>query len=206
MRTVDPATKKESHETMSDEAITLAAPRKKKMTLVVMSGDFDKLFGAFIIATGGAAMGMDVTMFFTFWGLRAIKKNVRTGKTLTVIGYTVNDQNAGNNYAVTFVSVATGVINKLAITVTAVTSSKTYDGTTNSSGVPKPALSRASASVSARSPVPSSAKASSRGSIIARPPGAGRSRGCPRLPFRPGGGGHAPLSRLAHDGRAAQRR
>jgi len=58
------------------------APRKKKMTLVVMSGDFDKLFGAFIIATGGAAMGMEVTMFFTFWGLRALKKPVRTGKTL----------------------------------------------------------------------------------------------------------------------------
>lgn len=46
----------------------------KKMTLVVMSGDMDKLFGAFIIATGGAAMGMDVVMFFTFWGLRALKK------------------------------------------------------------------------------------------------------------------------------------
>jgi len=57
------------------------AERKKKMTLVVMSGDMDKLFGAFIIATGAAAMGMKVTMFFTFWGLRAIKKNVATGKT-----------------------------------------------------------------------------------------------------------------------------
>ncbi|MBF4509863.1 MAG: DsrE/DsrF/DrsH-like family protein [Aeromicrobium sp.] len=49
--------------------------------MVVMSGDMDKLFGAFIIANGAAAMGMDVTMFFTFWGLRAIKKDVRTGKT-----------------------------------------------------------------------------------------------------------------------------
>ena len=57
------------------------AERKKKMTLVVMSGDMDRLFGAFIIATGAAAMGMQVTMFFTFWGLRAIKKDVRTGKT-----------------------------------------------------------------------------------------------------------------------------
>jgi peroxiredoxin family protein len=46
----------------------------KKMTIVVMSGDMDKLFGAFIIANGGAAMGMDVVMFFTFWGLRALKK------------------------------------------------------------------------------------------------------------------------------------
>ncbi|MDI6900096.1 MAG: DsrE/DsrF/DrsH-like family protein [Anaerosomatales bacterium] len=56
--------------------------RQKSLAMVVMSGDMDKLFGAFIIATGAAAMGMEVTMFFTFWGLRAIKKNVSTGKTL----------------------------------------------------------------------------------------------------------------------------
>ncbi len=55
---------------------------KKKLSMVVMSGDMDKLFGAFIIANGAAAMGQDVTMFFTFWGLRAIKKNVRTGTSL----------------------------------------------------------------------------------------------------------------------------
>lgn len=54
---------------------------QKGLAMVVMSGDMDKLFGAFIIATGAAAMGMEVTMFFTFWGLRAIKKNVSTGKT-----------------------------------------------------------------------------------------------------------------------------
>jgi len=52
-----------------------------KLSMVVMSGDFDKLFGAFIIATGAAAMGKEVTMFFTFWGLRAIKKDVSTGTT-----------------------------------------------------------------------------------------------------------------------------
>lgn len=57
-------------------------PRQKSLAMVVMSGDMDKLFGAFIIATGAAAMGMEVTMFFTFWGLRAIKKDVSTGKTL----------------------------------------------------------------------------------------------------------------------------
>jgi len=56
--------------------------KPKKLAMIVMSGDMDKLFGAFIIATGAAAMGMRVTMFFTFWGLRAIKKDVRTGKTL----------------------------------------------------------------------------------------------------------------------------
>jgi len=58
----------------------LAEP-PKKMTIVVMSGDMDRLFGAFIIATGGAAMGMDVVMFFTFWGLRALKRSVTTGTT-----------------------------------------------------------------------------------------------------------------------------
>jgi len=54
---------------------------KKSLAMVVMSGDFDKLTGAFIIANGAAAMGMEVTMFFTFWGLRALKKNVKTGTT-----------------------------------------------------------------------------------------------------------------------------
>ncbi|MDI6843740.1 MAG: DsrE/DsrF/DrsH-like family protein [Anaerosomatales bacterium] len=56
--------------------------KQKSLAMVVMSGDMDKLFGAFIIANGAAAMGMEVTMFFTFWGLRAIKKDVSTGKTL----------------------------------------------------------------------------------------------------------------------------
>lgn len=46
-----------------------------KATIVVFSGDLDKVLAAFIIATGAAAQGMDVTMFFTFWGLNAIKKD-----------------------------------------------------------------------------------------------------------------------------------
>lgn len=56
--------------------------KKKKLSMVVFSGDMDKLMAAFIIATGAAASDMDVTMFFTFWGLRAIKKPVNTGKGL----------------------------------------------------------------------------------------------------------------------------
>jgi peroxiredoxin family protein len=52
----------------------LEEPKDKKLTMVVMSGDMDRLFGAFIIANGARAMGMDVVMFFTFWGLRALKK------------------------------------------------------------------------------------------------------------------------------------
>ncbi len=47
----------------------------KKKTMVVFSGDFDKLMAAFIIANGAAAMGSEVTMFFTFWGLNALRKS-----------------------------------------------------------------------------------------------------------------------------------
>lgn len=54
--------------------------KKKKLSMVVLSGDMDKLIAAYIIATGAAAVNMDVTMFFTFWGMRAIKKPVRTGR------------------------------------------------------------------------------------------------------------------------------
>lgn len=49
-------------------------PTGKKKTMVVFSGDFDKVTAAFIIANGAAAMGSDVTMFFTFWGLNALRK------------------------------------------------------------------------------------------------------------------------------------
>lgn len=45
-----------------------------KKTLIVFSGDFDKAMAALIIANGAAAMGDDVTMFFTFWGLNIIRK------------------------------------------------------------------------------------------------------------------------------------
>lgn len=48
---------------------------KEKLTIVVFSGELDKALAAFILATTGASMGMEVTMFFTFWGLNILKKN-----------------------------------------------------------------------------------------------------------------------------------
>ncbi|MBP6927065.1 MAG: DsrE/DsrF/DrsH-like family protein [Caldisericales bacterium] len=47
----------------------------EKATIVVFSGDLDKVLAAFVIATGCAAQGMEVTMFYTFWGLNVIKKD-----------------------------------------------------------------------------------------------------------------------------------
>ena len=44
------------------------------MTMIVHSGDLDKAIAAFIVATGAAAKGMKVTLFFTFWGLNIVKK------------------------------------------------------------------------------------------------------------------------------------
>ncbi len=52
----------------------------EKVSLIIMSGDMDKVMGAFIIANGASAFDMDVTMFFTFWGLKAIQRGNLTGK------------------------------------------------------------------------------------------------------------------------------
>ena len=54
--------------------------QKNKATILVFSGDFDKVFAAYSIATGAAASGMEVVMFHTFWGLKAIQKGNLTGK------------------------------------------------------------------------------------------------------------------------------
>jgi peroxiredoxin family protein len=48
---------------------------KEKLSIVVFSGELDRALAAFMLATTGASMGMDVSMFFTFWGLNVIKKN-----------------------------------------------------------------------------------------------------------------------------------
>ena len=47
---------------------------KNGATMVVFSGDLDKAMASFIIATGAASMGKEVTMFFTFWGLNVLRK------------------------------------------------------------------------------------------------------------------------------------
>ena len=67
--------------TQIEPATTLAELRESKpdrVTIVLLSGELDKAMAAFIIATGAAAMGMQVTMFFTFWGLNTIRKKGAT--------------------------------------------------------------------------------------------------------------------------------
>ena len=63
--------------TQMDPAVALAdlhTAKSERVTIVLLSGDLDRAMAAFIIATGAAAMGMKVTMFFTFWGLNTIRR------------------------------------------------------------------------------------------------------------------------------------
>ncbi|MFP3290755.1 MAG: DsrE/DsrF/DrsH-like family protein [Nitrososphaeria archaeon] len=46
-----------------------------KLAIVVFSGTVDRLLAAAIIASGGVAMGMDVELFLTLWGLNAFRKD-----------------------------------------------------------------------------------------------------------------------------------
>ena len=65
-------------------AVSSSARPLRKKTMVVFSDDLDKMLASFIIANGAASMGDEVTMFFTFWGLNALRREGRQapGKSL----------------------------------------------------------------------------------------------------------------------------
>ena len=65
----------EAQSTIAEAAMQIE--NKNGSTMVVFSGDLDKAIASFIIATGAASMGKEVTMFFTFWGLNVLKKKDR---------------------------------------------------------------------------------------------------------------------------------
>jgi len=92
---VDELVAKKVDDRMTDLQSSIDAASKKieslekaqatdRATIVVFSGDFDKVFAALVIATGAASMGMEVSLFFTFWGLMALRKDTRyKGKLVT---------------------------------------------------------------------------------------------------------------------------
>jgi len=73
------------------------AEEKEKLTIVVFSGDLDRALAAFILATTGASMGMEVSMFFTFWGLNIIKKNEGGIKSKGLMRKMLNFMNRGGS-------------------------------------------------------------------------------------------------------------
>jgi peroxiredoxin family protein len=46
-----------------------------KATIIVHSGDMDKIYSALIVGNGALSMGMEASLYFTFWGLQRLKKN-----------------------------------------------------------------------------------------------------------------------------------
>ena len=64
-----------------DERLSAVERRQPddKVSIVVFSGDMDRVLAAFVVANGAIAMGMEVSMFFTFWGLAAVKKSTQLG-------------------------------------------------------------------------------------------------------------------------------
>lgn len=75
-----------SGETSAPDAAASAVPSHPEAdgkTIIVFSGDMDKVMASFIIANGAAAMGKPVTMFFTFWGLSVLRRpdRIKVSKT-----------------------------------------------------------------------------------------------------------------------------
>ena len=79
------------------ETTTEGKIKAKKINLIVFSGEMDKVLAALNIAIGGASMGMDVTMFFTFWGLNVIKKNEGSIKSKGIMRKMLNLMNRGGS-------------------------------------------------------------------------------------------------------------
>jgi peroxiredoxin family protein len=70
---------------------------KEKMAIVVFSGELDRALAAFILATTAASMGMEVSMFFTFWGLNIIKKNEGSIRSKGLMRKMLNFMNRGGS-------------------------------------------------------------------------------------------------------------
>ena len=73
---------------VADQASSMAAlsdvvrntGQEDKLSLIVFSGSLDRLIAAFVLATGAAAMGSRVSMFFTFWATAALRKEHAASK------------------------------------------------------------------------------------------------------------------------------
>jgi peroxiredoxin family protein len=51
------------------------AETAERTTIILHSGDMDKVYSALIIGNGALAMGMEVAIYFTFWGLQRLQKD-----------------------------------------------------------------------------------------------------------------------------------
>ena len=69
----------------ADQVKKTDMPISKKKSIIVFSSDLDKVIASFVIANGAVAMGNEVTMFFTFWGLNVLRKNEKVKVSKNII-------------------------------------------------------------------------------------------------------------------------
>jgi len=73
------------------------ADDKDKFTIVMFNGDLDHALAGLTLATTAASMGMEVSMFFTYWGLNIIKKNEGKIRSKGVMRKMLNFMNRGGS-------------------------------------------------------------------------------------------------------------
>lgn len=94
------------------------AKDSKKLSIIAFSGDFDKLTAVFTLATGAAAVGYEVNIFFTFWGLDAIKKKkgrafVGGSKLTKMFGFMMGGLKVAPNSKFNFLGIGPKIFRKL---------------------------------------------------------------------------------------------
>lgn len=84
----------ENAETTAAETTTSGDDQAKRMAIICWSNDLDRVWPVMILATTGAASGLEVDVFFTFWGLRVLQRNDKrvTGKNWMQKGESLMDR------------------------------------------------------------------------------------------------------------------
>src|SRR5205085_617718 len=93
--------------------------RQKRLSMVCWSSELDRVWPVLILATTGAATGMQVDVFFTFWGLRVLQRDGKriTGENWMQKGESIVDKGGIDNLKLSkihFAGAGTGMIKKLA--------------------------------------------------------------------------------------------
>lgn len=84
---LDMETLQQQLDAMKNDISTLAKNQPSdKISMIVFSGDLDKALASLIIGTGATAMGMDVVMFFTFWGTPILRDKEKSAKGKDLMG------------------------------------------------------------------------------------------------------------------------
>ena len=113
METTDTDTADTTAEAMTEDE------QAKRMAIVCWSNDLDRVWPTLILATTGAASGLEVDVFFTFWGLRVLQRNNKriTGKNWMQKAESLVDRGGTDHLKlgkVNFAGMGTMMIKKLA--------------------------------------------------------------------------------------------